>query len=162
MLKGLIIGKFMPLTKGHIGLIDFGIANCDELIVAVCTLKSEPIAGELRYNWVKEYYNGNKKVRVVHITDEIPSTSESMRETTKLWAAYLKKAFPEVNLIFASEPYGEYIAEYMDADYKLFDVERKTIPISATMIRNNPLKYWDYIPDIVKPYFSNISEDITE
>lgn len=153
MLKGLIIGKFMPLTKGHIGLIDFGIENCDKLIVAVCTLKAEPIDGELRYNWVKKYYENNKKVEVVHITKELPSPSKDMRELAKLWSGYLKEAFPEVNIIFASEPYGEYIAEYMEADYKLYDVDRKAMPISATMIRKDPNKYWDFIPDIVKPYF---------
>lgn len=153
MLNGLIIGKFMPLTKGHIGLIDFGIENCDRLIVAVCTLKSEPIEGILRYNWVKKYYENNKKVEVVHVTKELPSPSKDMKELAKLWSGYLKEAFPEVSIVFASEPYGEYIAEYMKADYKLYDIERKTISISATMIRNNPFKYWEFIPDIVKPYF---------
>lgn len=153
MLNGLIIGKFMPLTKGHIGLIDFGIENCDRLIVAVCTLKSEPIEGSLRYNWVKKYYENNKKVEVVHITKELPSPSKDMKELAKLWSGYLKEAFPEVGIVFASEPYGEYIAECMKANYKLYDIERKTISISATMIRNDPFKYWEFIPDIVKPYF---------
>ena len=90
MLNGLIIGKFMPLTKGHIGLIDFGIENCDRLIVAVCTLKSEPIEGSLRYNWVKKYYENNKKVEVVHITKELPSPSKDMKELAKL---SIKKQF---------------------------------------------------------------------
>jgi HTH-type transcriptional regulator, transcriptional repressor of NAD biosynthesis genes len=153
MRTGLIIGKFMPVTKGHIALIDFGLKNCDSLIVAVCTLKSEPIDGGLRYNWVKKYYGNNKRVRVVHITEEIPGTSESSREISKLWSAYLKEMFPEVNIVFASEQYGEYVAEYMGIDYKLFDVNREAVPISATKVRGNPFKNWDYIPDIVKPYY---------
>lgn len=155
MKTGLIIGKFMPLTKGHIALIDFGIANCDELIVAVCSLKKEPIPGDLRYGWVKKYYKGNSKVRVEHITKELPTSSESPRERAKLWCGYLKEAFPEVNIVFSSEPYGQYVAEFMDAEYKIFDIERKAVPISATKIRENPCMYWDYIPDVVKPYFEN-------
>lgn len=153
MINGLIIGKFMPLTKGHIGLIDFGISNCDKLIVAVCTLKSEPIDGDLRYGWVKKYYEGNEKVQVAHITKELPSESKDMRVLAELWSGYLKEAFPQVNRIFASEPYAEYIAEFMDADYMLYDAERKAMPISATMVRKDPYKYRDFIPDIVKPYF---------
>jgi HTH-type transcriptional regulator, transcriptional repressor of NAD biosynthesis genes len=153
MRTGLIIGKFMPLTKGHIALIDFGIQNCDNLIVAVCSLKSEPIDGSLRYNWVKKYYGNNKRVQVVHITEEIPGSSESSREISKLWSDYLKAMLPKVNIVFASEQYGEYVAEYMGIDYKLFDIKREAVPISATKVRENPFKYWDYIPDIVKHYY---------
>jgi len=153
MLTGLIIGKFMPLTKGHIGLIDFGLQNCDRLIVAVCSMKSEPIEGELRYNWVKKYYGSNERVQVVHITEELPSSSESSRYISRIWASYLKGLFPKVNIVFASEQYGEYLAEYMKVQCKLFDVSRNTIPISATKIRENPYKHWEFIPDIVKPFY---------
>ncbi|MGE5628462.1 MAG: AAA family ATPase [Solirubrobacterales bacterium] len=151
---GLIIGKFMPMTKGHIGLIEFGLENCDKLIVAVCSIKSEPIDGELRFNWVKKHFYNNSKVEVVHITrEDLPNSSVSSRYISKIWGAYLKELFPEVNIIFASEKYGEYVAEYMNIDYMLFDVERKIIPISATMIRENPYENWDYIPEVVKPYY---------
>ncbi|MDP4145270.1 MAG: AAA family ATPase [Bacillota bacterium] len=154
MRTGLIIGKFMPLTKGHIGLIDFGLKNCEKLIVAVCSLKSEPIDGELRFNWVKKHYSNNPKVQVEHITrEDMPNSSESDRYVSKVWAQYVKELFPDVNIVFASEKYGEYVAEYMNADYKLFDVERKTIPISATLVRQNPFKYWSFIPEVVKPYY---------
>jgi HTH-type transcriptional repressor of NAD biosynthesis genes len=154
MRTGLIIGKFMPMTNGHIGLIEFGLENCDKLIVAVCSLKSEPIDGELRFNWVKKHFYNNNKVEVVHITTEdLPNSSESNRYISKVWSEYLKGLYPEVNIIFASEKYGEYVAEYMEAEYKLFDVQRKTIPISATMVRQKPLKYWEYIPDVVKPFY---------
>ena len=154
MRTGLIIGKFMPLTKGHIGLIEFGLVNCDKLIIAVCSLKSEPIEGELRFYWVKKHFCNNVKVEVVHITKEdLPNSTQSSRYISKIWAEYLKDLYPQVNIIFASEKYGEYVAEYMNAEYKIFDVEREIIPISATMIRESPFKYWDYIPEIVKPYY---------
>lgn len=154
MRTGLIIGKFMPMTKGHIGLIEFGLENCDNLIVAVCSLQSEPIDGHLRFNWVKQHFYNNSKVKVAHITSEdLPSSSESSRYISKIWAEYLKGLYPEVNIIFASETYGEYVAEYMDAEYKSFDLDREKIPISATKVRQNPFKYWDYIPENVKPYY---------
>lgn len=150
----LIIGKFMPMKKGHIGLIEFGLESCDNLIVAVCSLKSEPIDGHLRFNWVKQHFYNNSKVKVVHITSEdLPNSSESNRYISKIWAEYLKGLFPEVNIIFASETYGEYVAEYMNAEYKSFDLDRKKVPIFATKVRENPFMYWDYIPENVKPYY---------
>ena len=153
MLTGLIIGKFIPLTKGHIGLIDFGLQHCERLVVGVCSMKGEPIPGELRYDWVKKYYGNDKRIEVVHITEELPSSSESNRYISAIWAEYLKRLFPEVNIVFASEQYGEYLAEYMGIECKLFDVDRKAIPISATKIRENPYRYWSFIPDIVKHYY---------
>ena len=125
MITGLIIGKFMPLTNGHITLIDFGLNHCDFLVVAVCALRNEPIDGTLRCSWVKKYYGNNKRVQVVHITEELPSSSESSKEISKLWAYYFKDMLPKVNIIFASEQYGEYLAEYMGIQYKLFDVDRE-------------------------------------
>lgn len=161
---GFILGKFMPLTIGHIGLIEWSLQFCDELIVAVCTLNSsckkdgtlyleEPIDGQLRYEWVKEYFRNNEKIKVEWITEDLPNKSESDREVSKLWAKYLKVKYPEIDIMFASEQYAEYVAEYMNIEYKIYDIPRENIPISATMIRENPFKYWDFIPNNVKPYF---------
>jgi HTH-type transcriptional repressor of NAD biosynthesis genes len=156
MKTGLIIGKFMPFHKGHISLIDFGLKNCDKLIIGVCSLKSEPIDGDIRYKWLSDYYKDNEKVKVIHITEELPNSSESSKSISKIWAEYLKKLLPEVNIIFASEQYAQYVAEYMNIDYKIYDTDRTIVPISATIIRNNPFKHWSYIPDIVKPYYVKI------
>jgi HTH-type transcriptional repressor of NAD biosynthesis genes len=153
MKTGLIIGKFMPFHEGHISLINFGLHNCDKLIVAVCSLKSEPIDGNLRFKWVLDYFSGNDRVNVMHIIEELPGDSESNREISKIWADYLKVLLPEVNIIFASEQYAQYVAEYMNIDYIIYDIDRSFVPISATKIRENPFKYWDYIPNIVKPYY---------
>jgi HTH-type transcriptional repressor of NAD biosynthesis genes len=150
---GLVIGKFMPLHDGHISLINFAKQRCDKLIVAVCSLKSEPIDGSLRYQWMSDYLISDSQCNVVHITEELPGSSVSDRAISKIWANYLKTILPDVNVIFASEQYAEYVAEHMNIDYQIYDIERKTVPISATMIRSNPYKYWDYLPDIVKPYY---------
>jgi HTH-type transcriptional repressor of NAD biosynthesis genes len=34
MIRGLVIGKFMPVHNGHIALINFAASQCDELIVS--------------------------------------------------------------------------------------------------------------------------------
>jgi HTH-type transcriptional repressor of NAD biosynthesis genes len=35
-----------------------------------------------------------------------------------------------------------------------FDEKRIETPISSTMIRKNPIKYWNYIPNSVRPYYT--------
>ena len=152
-MEGLVLGKFMPLTNGHIALIDFALEHCDTLNVLVCINLDEPIAGQLRIVWVRDYYANNPRVNVRWTTESLPSSSVSDRGISKTWATYLKSLFSNVDIFFASEQYAEYVAEYMCIDYKIFDIDRKIIPISATMVRDNPFKYWDYIPNIVRPYF---------
>lgn len=51
--QAVIIGKFMPLHKGHMYLIQSAIKQSAKVTVLVCTLNSEPIPGNLRFQWVK-------------------------------------------------------------------------------------------------------------
>ncbi|MGB1216491.1 MAG: AAA family ATPase, partial [Saprospiraceae bacterium] len=135
----------------------FSVEKCDELTVLVCSTISEPIDGKIRFEWVKKYFNYNPKINVVHLDyneDKLPATSESNRDISRIWADFLTNKMPDINIIFSSEPYGDFVAEYMDIEHICFDEARNTIPISATMIRENPFKYWMEMPENVRPYFA--------
>jgi HTH-type transcriptional repressor of NAD biosynthesis genes len=56
MKRGLVIGKFMPLHKGHIALIEFAAALCDELIVSMSYTDNDPIDPQLRLEKIAEHY----------------------------------------------------------------------------------------------------------
>jgi HTH-type transcriptional repressor of NAD biosynthesis genes len=60
---------------------------------------------------------------------------------------------PDVQLLVSSEPYGEFVSEYMGIEHHFFDLNRTKYPVSGTKIRKNPLANWDYLPDAVKPYY---------
>ncbi|AKH33202.1 Trifunctional NAD biosynthesis/regulator protein NadR [candidate division SR1 bacterium Aalborg_AAW-1] len=152
--NGLIIGKFMPFHLGHEELITFGLERSHHLTIGVCSISSEPIPGEVRYKRVKDTYKEYSNISVIHITEDLPSSSESSREISLLRSTYLKKEFPTVDVIFTSEPYGDYVAEYMNIDHVCFDLSRNIIPISGTMIRNNPLHYRNYLNQYAKSYFT--------
>ncbi|MEE8441333.1 MAG: adenylyltransferase/cytidyltransferase family protein, partial [Spirochaetia bacterium] len=81
---GVIIGRFMPPHRGHCYLIDFARNFTADLTVFVCTLRSEPIPGDLRYQWVHELF---PTVRVVHITEEILGASRFSDGAQEIWAA---------------------------------------------------------------------------
>ena len=151
--KGLIIGKFMPVHRGHIRLVEFGARHCDQLIVAVCSRPNEPIDGKLRYGWMKELFADNKNIKVVWVRKDLPQDKKPSRRASKIWSSYLKNRFGKVDIIFSSEIYGDYLAEYMEIVHGQFDLERKNVPVSATDIRNDPFGCWNYIPRTVRPYF---------
>ena len=156
MKKGLVFGKFMPLHKGHLALIDFSLTLCDHLTVLVCHTNKEPIDGIIREQWLNDVFKGNQKVQVksFEYNDSIlPNTSDSSKAVSKLWAESLKKLLPEIDIVFTSEQYGEYVAEYMNIQHYSFDEKRSAIPVSASLIRSSPFIFWDLISPVARPSF---------
>ncbi len=155
-MRGFVFGKFYPLHKGHLALIDFSLKHCTELIVMVCASSRENIPVDIRVNWVKDCYSGNKKVNVVPFEyDEslLPNTSISSREVSKVWSQVFLKALPKLDILFTSEPYGNFVAEYMGIQHLMYDEHRKLVNVSGTGIRNSILECWGDLPDTVKSYF---------
>ncbi|KYP14466.1 AAA family ATPase [Flavihumibacter sp. CACIAM 22H1] len=156
MKKGLVLGKFYPLHIGHIALINFAALHCDELTVLICASDLESIAGTLRKAWLDETFSNHPAIQPVLLTykeAELPNSSVSSREIAAVWANKIRTVFPDIGVIISSEPYGAYLAEQLNCTYHLFDIERKQVPVSSTLIRNNPLRYWDYIAVAARPFF---------
>jgi HTH-type transcriptional regulator, transcriptional repressor of NAD biosynthesis genes len=153
MNKGLIIGKFMPPHLGHLGLIRFAAKRCDKLTVAVCSRPNEPISGLKRYRWMNDLLIDYENIEIAWIRAELPQDKKASRNASKIWSNYLLQRFNKIDLIFTSEKYGDFLAEYMGAKHISYDSIRSKFPISATMIRKKPFKNWKFIPEIVKPYY---------
>ncbi len=153
MRRGLVIGKFMPIHQGHIALIQFAASQCEEVIVSMSYGSNDPIDGELRFSWIQEIFQSQPKIKPFIIKDDFDDETLSLPKRTKIWSERMHKAYPPVNVIFSSEEYGSYFAENMNAEHRSFDPERKEFPVSASLIRNHPFKYWEFIPDVVRPFF---------
>lgn len=146
--KGVVIGKFYPLHKGHEYLIETAIKNSEHLYIIICTKESEKPNPSTRLKWMKELYN-RPNITVKHIVD-IYDQNDS-----ELWAKLTKETigcYPDV--VFTSENYGHEYARYLKCDHELVDLERIKIPISGTLIRNNPYQYWDYLSITATKYFT--------
>jgi HTH-type transcriptional repressor of NAD biosynthesis genes len=83
---------------------------------------------------------------------ELPNTSVSSREVSKAWANRFAQSLPAVDLLVTSEPYGEYVAEYMCIKHISFNADRSTVSISSTDIRNDLLRHWHTIPEAVQKH----------
>ena len=155
MVKGLVIGKFMPLHKGHEALIEFAAQNCDHLTVLLCSTINEPIPGIKREEWLNLHYPQND-IEVYHLEydeAELPNTSESSIDVSRVWSAKIKEILPNINRLFSSEPYGKFVTDFLGIEHQSFELSRTSFPISATEIRNNPFKNWDLISKVSRSYF---------
>lgn len=148
-----IVMKALPFTKGHKYLIDSAISLSDKVTVLVCSLIREPIPGELRFKWVRDTYKENNSVIVLHYTKEVPQYPEEHKDFWNIWTNIAKESCSDMDVLFTSELYGIPYSEHLNVKHEMVDLERKTVPISGTSARTNPFNNWDYIPDIVKPYF---------
>jgi HTH-type transcriptional repressor of NAD biosynthesis genes len=156
MSVGMVLGKFHPLHIGHIALIEFAKKHCDELIVLVCASDKELIAGSTRLEWIQDSFKnitGIKPILLNYSEQELPNTSVSSKETSKIWATKLKARLPKIDIIFSSETYGDYLAEFMECRHLAFEPDRNTFNTSSTEISSNIFKHWSYLADSAKPYF---------
>lgn len=156
MRKGLVLGKFYPLHLGHVALIRYALERTDLLYVLVCASDQESVEGILRAGWMEETFRSEEKVKVrllEYSERELPNTSRSSRAVSKKWAGKILEIFDDVDLVFSSEPYGEYLAEYLNCRHIPFDPARSVVRVSATQIRQNPLQYWDFIAEAARPFF---------
>lgn len=160
--KALIIGKFMPFHKGHKELINFASNHASHVKVLVLGHYNEPIDVNQRVKWIEESfeldYTLESKLYVKAITydaNNLNSSSESDIKSSQDWCDYLKDELEDIDIIIGSEMYVKYMAEYSKKEYLFFDMERLKIPISATKIKENPIKYWDYLTPAVKRTYAH-------
>jgi len=156
MKKGLVFGKFMPLHKGHLALVEFAASKCDLLYVVICYTGNEEIPGTIRKQWLYaalEKYKNVIPVPFQYSENELPNSSAYSPHASQLWSQAFKKLVPEVNVVFTSEEYGEHVANLMGADHVSFDKTRSLNPVSGTGIRKDPFEYWDFIAEPARYYF---------
>ena len=154
--RGLVLGKFLPPHRGHQFLIDFARHASRELTVLVCTLAREPIPGRLRVDWLRQMFPF-ANVRIVHVDDDdLPQTPEEHPDFWRIWRDVIRRACPDgVDAFFASEDYGPRTAEAIGGGCRYVEVDRgrTLVPVSGTLVRSDPMKYWDYLPEPVRPHF---------
>lgn len=151
MIKGFVTGSFRPFHKGHEALIDYAKSNCDELTILITTLPDEVIPYKYRLKWILSTYLDDPKVQIV--ADVIQEPDRQGDGLSIWWGNYVLNRFGQFDRVFTSEDYGDVFAKTMGAEHWRFDRGRTIVPISATIIRQKPLKYWDYINNFAKDYF---------
>lgn len=145
--RGLVIGKFYPPHRGHKYLIDTAHAQCEELTVIVCWKASETISGTQRAAWLQKIH---------------PHAHIKMIEDNKLedddsagWAAFTLGIVGFVpDAVFTSEAYGDPYAVFMGSTHVLVDRQRTHIPISATIVRKDPLASAEFLEPCVRAFFA--------
>jgi len=148
---GIVLGKFLPPHLGHLYLVDFARHYAEDVTVVVGSLKHEPIPGEVRFAWMQELCS---QVRVVHLTDENPQLPEEHPDFWSIWKHSLERVVGRpIDLVFASEDYGQPLAQALGAQFIPCNGLRTLVPISGTQVRANPRACWPWLPPVVRAHY---------
>jgi NadR type nicotinamide-nucleotide adenylyltransferase len=151
MIRGFVLGKFMPPHSGHIGMCRAAREQCDVLSVLVCTRDVEPVPGHLRASWMRQLLpNAN----IIHLHRDIPQAPEEHPEFWSIWIEAIRELHPEpIDRVFGSEEYVLRLANELGAEPVLIDPDRLAFPISGTAVRLDPYSNWNHVPHAVRPWY---------
>jgi HTH-type transcriptional repressor of NAD biosynthesis genes len=152
MYRGLVVGKFCPLHKGHEMVIDAAFAKCDKVvIISYTSLANAPSAAHRRL-WLTTLY---PDALVIVPESGFPDDNDSEDAHRKYCFDICDKLNVIPDAIFASEQYVYGFAERMgelankNVDAHMVDLERSRHPISGTALRNAPEMKFAWCPTIV-------------
>lgn len=148
---GVIIGRFNPPHRGHAFLIDIAVRCSRAVTLFLCSTPTERIPGTLRVEWVQRMF---PMVRMVHIATPDGAAARGGVRAVEIWANAIRDALTApADALFASEPYGEELADRIGAAFVCVDDKRTIVPISGDALRSAPFSHWCYLPELVRPYF---------
>ena len=162
---GVFFGKFYPPTRGHLNAIINASTQVQKLYVVISNhnglqekLSKESnmpfITMELRKQWLAIEVIDMPHITVTFMDESnIPEYPNGWQEWTNLLRETVKE---EIDMFFCGEKeYEKNLQKYFpNAQVTLFDTDRTIFPISATMIRQNPYKYWNFMLGSVRPFFA--------
>lgn len=161
---GVVFGSFAPLHQGHLDLIMRAKKENDGgCIVIVCGYdgdKGEPLMPHSkRYRYVREFFADDDLVAVYAINDtelgiaEYPDGWDGwMNEFEKIWEKAVH-VYESRTWYVGDENYFNDLGVRWEENCKLIN-RTGTNPISATMIRENPIAHWDKITFPFRRVFS--------
>ena len=168
MTRGVILGKFAPLTQGHVSCIIRAASRVDQLCVVLCwdekfqqTL-TDDLRGRLslknRHRWLLETLEKYPSIRVCVVDEsDIQAYPQGAKAFTKLVRKELRDLYGEdkVTHVFSSEPeYDAYFDEHFpEAIHEVIDANRTLTPISATQVRADVYGHWGLLAPAARADF---------
>lgn len=144
---GFTIGKFAPLHKGHQLVIETGLKEMDRFFVVIYETDLINIDIEKRAEWIRKLY---PKVKI-YFAKNPPKQYGLDNISVDIQMKYLSKIIKDENPthFYSSEPYGKYVAKYLNIIDRQVDIKKEKIKISATRIRENLEKNKQFLDEIV-------------
>ena len=148
MSRGLVLGKFAPLHKGHQLLIETARDENAQVVVLIYHAPEvTPIPLPVRAGWIRRLY---PEVEVLEAWDGPQETGDDPA-LQRRHEAYLRTRLEgrRIDAFYSSEGYGAHVSRALGARDRRIDPQRRRIPVSATAIRTAPFRHRAYVEPLV-------------
>jgi len=173
--RGLVVGKFCPLHRGHQLLIETALSRCDEVVVVSYTRPEFARCGpDERERWLAELYPmatrlvvDDERLRASCLARGLPVRgvphNDAPDDEHREFVAWLCCAVlgTTVDAVFTSEHYGDGFAAFLgryfgshadtvgDVRHVCVDLPRNAVPVRGTDVRNDPHAHRDSLSPLV-------------
>jgi len=171
--RGLVVGKFCPLHRGHMLVIDTALDLCREVLVISYTLPGFPSCERsAREAWLAALYPGVDRLVIDEASlallcvargiDSLPFPANDAPDAEqRAFTAWLCASVcgVTVDAVFTSEDYGDGFAAAMSAHFDepvahvCVDRARNLVPTSGSAIRANPHAHRAFLAPAVYAHF---------
>jgi HTH-type transcriptional regulator, transcriptional repressor of NAD biosynthesis genes len=146
--RGLTLGKFAPLHRGHQHMIETAIEETDEVIVIIYdSPEVTDIPLPVRSGWIKTLYPQVKVIEAWGGPEETGYTPEIKRMHEDYIIGLLGGI--QITHFYSSELYGEHMSEALGAVNRQVDPSRSRFPVSGTLVRQEPYAYKNMVDPLV-------------
>lgn len=155
---GMFGGSFDPLHVGHIHDIIKAASVCEELYVMISWCDGrESASKELRYRWILNSCKHLPNIKIILVEDN--AVSKEDYNSDFYWeqgARDIKRLIGKpIDAVFCGDDYlgTDRFESLYYPEAKVIYYQRQEVPVSSTEIREWGVKYWDYVPEVCRPYY---------
>lgn len=154
--RGLVVGKFCPLHRGHMLVIDAALDACEEVVVISYTNPEFDGCGPaLRERWIRQMYPQVRALVLDGSAMDLPA-NDAPNDVHRDFVGWLCDTVlkTHVDAVFTSEDYGDGFAAALTAWFAArgrasvdpvahvcVDKARGIVPVSGTAIRSDPFAH---------------------
>lgn len=152
---GMYGGSFNPLHMGHVDCIIQAANMCENLFVVLSIgTNRDEIDSRVRFRWLYQLTKHIGNVKIIMLEDKAETKSSYTEDYWMADAEIVKEQIGQkIDVVFCGSDYDEnsfWNVCYPESELHIF----KRNEISSTEIRKNIYAHWDWIPNVVKPYYT--------
>ena len=148
MRRALVIGKFMPLHRGHELLIETALAQCDHVTVVVYDSKlpvddlSARMPLRTRLGWIRQLYP--QLEQLVGLPDPLEWPQNEDPACAEVYATQLR-FLGSFDRFYSSEARYARFASLLGAEHVVVDEDRALVRVSGTLVRSDPYRHRAFV-----------------